>query len=65
MRARAVRRYTLRREAVTLDSPWGEVRAKRSRGFGVDRVKPEFDDMAAIARREGLTPRQVIDRLNK
>ena len=65
VRARLVRRYTLRREAVTLDSPWGAVRGKRSHGFGVDRVKPEFDDVAAIADREGLTPRQVIDRLNK
>ena len=55
VRCHATRRYTLEREAVTLDTPYGPVRAKRSHGFGVDRVKPEFDDLAEIARREGRT----------
>ena len=54
VRCQSVRRYTLRREAVTLDTPYGPVRAKRSHGFGVDRVKPEFDDLAQIAEREGI-----------
>ncbi|MGX8706835.1 MAG: nickel pincer cofactor biosynthesis protein LarC, partial [bacterium] len=46
VRCQPVRRFTLEREAVTLDSPWGSVRGKRSHGHGVDRVKPEFDDVA-------------------
>ena len=54
VRCQSVRRYTLQREAVTLDTPYGPVRAKRSHGFGVDRVKPEFDDLAQIAEREGI-----------
>lgn len=54
VRCHATRRYTLEREAVELNTPYGPVRAKRSRGFGVDRVKPEFDDLAGIARREGV-----------
>ena len=54
VRCQSVRRYTLRREAVALDTPYGPVRAKRSHGFGVDRVKPEFDDLAQIAEREGI-----------
>ena len=54
VRCRELRRYTLEREPVTLRTPWGPVRGKRSHGFGVDRVKPEFDDLAAIARREGI-----------
>ena len=60
VRCQTLRRYTLEREAVALDSPWGEVRGKRSRGFGVDRVKPEFDDVTAIARREGLDVQTVL-----
>ncbi len=59
VRCRALRRYTLEREAVTLDTPYGPVRAKRSSGYGVTRVKPEFDDLAGIARREGLPVRDV------
>ena len=55
VRCQSVRRYTLLREAVTLNTPYGPVRAKRSHGFGVDRVKPEFDDLAQIAEREGIS----------
>ena len=59
VRCQALRRYTLEREAVTLDTPYGPVRAKRSHGFGVERVKPEFDDLAEIAEREGLSVREI------
>ena len=52
-------RYALEREALALATPWGEVRAKRSFGGGVERVKPEFDDLCAIARREGLSFAEV------
>ena len=59
VRCQKLRRYTLKREAVTLDTPYGLVRAKRSYGFGVDRVKPEFDDLAEIAERQGLSPGDI------
>ena len=59
VRCQKLRRYTLKREAVTLDTPYGPVRAKRSHGFGVDRVKPEFDDLAEIAERQGLSPGDI------
>ena len=59
VRCQTLRRYTLEREAVTLDTPYGPVRAKRSHGFGVARVKPEFDDLAEIAEREGVSVREI------
>ena len=59
VRCQTLRRYTLEREAVTLETPYGPVRAKRSHGFGVDRVKPEFDDLAEIAERQGLSPGDI------
>ena len=59
VRCQPMRRYTLEREAVTLDTSHGPVRAKRARGFGVDRVKPEFDDLAGIARRENLSVGEI------
>ena len=45
VRCQTLRRYTLEREAVTLETPYGPIRAKRSYGCGVDRTKPEFDDL--------------------
>ena len=54
VRCATMRRYTLRRETVTLNTPFGPVNGKRSYGYGVDRVKPEFEDLAVIARREGV-----------
>ena len=59
VRTQTLRRYTLDREAITLDTSHGPVRAKRSRGFGVERVKPEFDDLAGIARRDGVAVREI------
>ena len=59
VRAQALRRYTLDREAVTLETDRGPVRGKRSHGYGVERVKPEFDDLAEIAQREGLSIREI------
>ena len=59
VRCQTVRRYTLEREAVALQTPFGPVRGKRSRGFGVARVKPEFDDLAEIAEREGVSVREI------
>jgi len=59
VRCETLRRYTLEREAVTLDTPYGPVRAKRSHGYGVDRTKPEFDDLAEIAEREGISVGEI------
>ena len=44
------RRYTLSRSQDTVDSPWGPVARKTSQGWGVRRQKPEFEDLARIAR---------------
>jgi len=63
VRCQRMRRYALEREAVTLESPWGPVRGKRSFGYGVERVKPEFDDVAAIAREHGVSVGEVNAKL--
>ena len=54
VRFHTLEREVLSREAASLDTPYGSVRAKRSFGHGVERVKPEFDDLAELARRKGL-----------
>ena len=52
-------RYTLTRREETAGSPWGEVRVKESSGYGVSRAKAEFEDLARIARAEGLSIEEV------
>ena len=42
-------RYVLDRTAGTADTPYGAVRYKHVTGYGADRVKAEFDDLARIA----------------
>ena len=59
VRCQRLRRYTLEREAVTLETPYGPVRAKRSYGCGVDRTKPEFDDLARIAEQENVSIKEI------
>ena len=65
VRCQTLRRHTLAREAASLDTPWGPVHAKRSFGGGVEKLKPEFDDIAAIARREGLSVSEIMNRIEK
>ena len=52
-------RYTLTRREETAGSPWGEVRVKESSGYGVSRAKAEFEDLARIARANGLSIEEV------
>ena len=53
VRESAFRRYTLSRESKTIQTPDGDIRVKVSTGYGVVREKPEFDDLAKIARETG------------
>lgn len=50
-------RWVLPREIVSLDTPWGPVRIKRSRRpDGTLLCKPEMDDLVELARRHALAP---------
>ena len=52
-------RYTLERRTEILSTPYGAVRQKISSGYGVQRQKAEYEDIAAIAREQGLSIAQV------
>ena len=52
-------RYTLRRDFRTVETEAGPVRVKTAEGFGVSREKPEFEDLAAVARRLGISLREA------
>lgn len=48
-------RYILRRNTETVQTPYGSVRYKTAFGYDALRSKLEFDDLAQIATREGLS----------
>lgn len=52
-------RYTLDREIVKRDSEFGTVNIKKASGYGVQREKKEYEDLARIAREKGLSLAEV------
>ena len=48
-------RYILDRRTETAKTPYGEVRRKISSGYGVTRAKYEYEDIARIAREQGVS----------
>ena len=59
VRAFACERYALHREQRTAETAFGPVRVKTAEGFGVRREKPEYEDLARLARENGLTLDEV------
>lgn len=56
-------RYTLERRIETVDSPYGKIRRKISTGYGMHRVKYEYEDLAKAAKNSELGIAQVIESL--
>ncbi len=54
-------RYTLNRKINMVNTPYGELRVKQSEGFGVQRAKYEYEDLARVAR--GIS--ESIDKVEK
>ena len=50
----AVERTVMPRKIKTVPTPWGDVRAKECEMDGIIKVYPEYEDVAAICRREDL-----------
>lgn len=53
-------RYILARETEVLSTPFGDIHKKVVSGYGVQRYKYEYDDIAGIAEQTGLTLDEVI-----
>ncbi len=59
IREAVMQRYVLKRDLVTIDTPYGRVRRKDSEGYGVKRSKYEYDDLSRIAREKGVSLREA------
>lgn len=59
------RRYILRREKGCVETPYGLVGVKKARGYGVERAKPEYEDLKALAEAVGCSldeARQIAEK---
>ena len=63
VREQTFRRYTLSREIVTENTPFGPVRKKISSGYGISREKYEYDDLSRIAAQQGISLGEVRNKI--
>lgn len=61
IRRRTMERTKLEREAITVETPWGPVKAKRGWRDGVTVVTPEYEDAARVAREREVALRVVYE----
>ncbi len=59
------KRHILKRDEAAKETGFGEIHIKHSEGWGVTREKYEYDDLAKAAREQGLSIREVRDRIQK
>lgn len=65
VRENVSKRYTLKREIIKKETPFGEIRIKKSEGFGIVREKYEYEDLARIANEKNISIDDIIKELDK
>ena len=65
IRRQDLNRYVLQRRMETASTEYGEVRIKRATGTGLEREKPEYEDIARIAREQDMSLYAVREALRK
>jgi pyridinium-3,5-bisthiocarboxylic acid mononucleotide nickel chelatase len=65
MRENTSCRYTLQREQKKIQTQYGTVRTKTAYGYGVQKSKPEYEDIAKIARERGIAIQDVLKEIQK
>ena len=61
VRENRLHRYILDRKTETVQTPYGPVRQKIATGYGVERKKYEFEDIARLARENGLSLKDIAE----
>lgn len=54
-------RYTMKRDFLTVETPFGSISIKHAFGNGIDKYTPEFEDCARLARKHKLPLRKIYD----
>jgi uncharacterized protein (TIGR00299 family) protein len=54
------RRYTLQRDKSIIQTKYGDVEVKTAYGYGVTKSKPEYEDIAEIARNNHISIQDVL-----
>ena len=62
VRENRLRRYVLSRKTETVQTPYGPVRQKVATGYGIVRRKYEYDDLARLARENGVSLADITDK---
>ncbi|MCL2568278.1 MAG: nickel pincer cofactor biosynthesis protein LarC [Oscillospiraceae bacterium] len=57
------RRYALQKEYTEVQTQYGPVTIKTSHGFGIQKTKPEYEDLAKRAREAGVSIQEVLEKL--
>ncbi|MCH5273314.1 MAG: nickel pincer cofactor biosynthesis protein LarC [Lachnospiraceae bacterium] len=65
VRETVTKRYVLERSMETIQTPYGEIRRKNSSGYGISRSKYEYDDLARIAKEQGISLDELKKRLEE
>ena len=65
IREKTCRRYTLGRDVITQETPYGPIRKKVSYGYGVRREKWEYEDLTRIAEEQNLSLSELKKQLNQ
>ena len=58
-------RYVLDREEVVVDTLYGKIRGKRSFGCGIERIKPEFEDLSRLAIEKNCSIKEIKEAFYK
>ncbi|MBR3311458.1 MAG: nickel pincer cofactor biosynthesis protein LarC [Solobacterium sp.] len=56
-------RYVMERKVTNVETPFGTIRRKESHGYGTDREKYEYDDLAEIAEKENISIRELLEKI--
>ncbi|MBQ6420365.1 MAG: nickel pincer cofactor biosynthesis protein LarC [Clostridia bacterium] len=65
VREQTVRRHTLRRSTVSQETPFGPMRKKIAEGYGVNKEKWEYEDLARVSRETGLSLAEIRRKLSE
>lgn len=58
-------RYTMKSSFETVETEYGGIRVKHSSGYGIEKDKPEFDDLSRLAAKNDAPIRRVRESLGK